>query len=147
MGDFLSILFGSVGDNAVIMIFAVLTAAALAVSVYLGFIIKKSFEPDNGVPLQKKIYNWLQVMYTLTVALISIFPLLGMLGTVISLVTIDMNAEAALVQNNFFFALTSTAWGIIWSVIFKVVNSFFQSFVEDQLERAKQMLTDGGEKK
>lgn len=58
--------------------------------------------------------------------MISIFPLLGMLGTVIGLLGLDLaSGDMDNIKNNFFIALTSTAWGIIFSVIFKVAHACF----------------------
>ncbi|HNZ98234.1 hypothetical protein [Ruminococcus sp.] len=38
-------------------------------------------------------------------------------------------------KNNFFGALTSTAWGIIFAVAFKIINARFFADVEDLIQR------------
>lgn len=61
----------------------------------------------------------------------SIFPLLGILGTIIGLLRM-VGMESQLVMSNFTLALTSTFWGLIFSIIFKAVDgviapSFYQN--------------------
>ena len=72
--------------------------------------------------------------------MITIFPLLGMLGTVSGLLGLDLaNGDMDNIKNNFFIALTSTAWGIVFSVIYKIINALFSSGIEEQIENAKQL--------
>ena len=82
-------------------------------------------------------YRKINSNYTLFITLISIFPLLGMLGTVIALLGLDMSTAEAIsnAKNNFFGALTSTAWGIIFAVVFKIINARFFADVEDLIQR------------
>ena len=82
-------------------------------------------------------YRKINTQYTLFITLISIFPLLGMLGTVLALLGLDMSSAEAIsnAKNNFFSALTSTAWGIIFAVVFKIVNAKFFADVEDLIQR------------
>ena len=79
-------------------------------------------------------------MLALFVTMISIFPLLGMLGTVIGLLGLDLaSGDMDNIKNNFFIALTSTAWGIIFSVIFKIAHAWISDDVEEQIEIAKKL--------
>lgn len=82
-------------------------------------------------------YRKINTQYTLFITLISIFPLLGMLGTVLALLGLDMSSAEAIssAKNNFFSALTSTAWGLIFAVAFKIVNAKFFADVEDLIQR------------
>ena len=82
-------------------------------------------------------YRKINTNYTLFITLISIFPLLGMLGTVLALLGLDMSSAEAIsnARNNFFGALTSTAWGIIFAITFKIINARFFSDVEDLIQR------------
>lgn len=60
-------------------------------------------------------------LYTLYINAVSIFPLLGMLGTVKSLVELSAGMNhGEMVMNQFFKALSSTAWGMIFAIVFKV---------------------------
>ena len=63
-----------------------------------------------------KLNEW----YSLFSTFVSVFPLLGMLGTVKSLIEVagKISSETP-VMDEFFGALTSTAWGIIFAMIFK----------------------------
>ena len=72
--------------------------------------------------------------------MISIVPLLGMFGTVRGLLGMDLaGGDSALIKGNFFGALTSTAWGIVFSVTFKLVHALVRDHIENQIERSRQM--------
>ena len=62
-------------------------------------------------------------LYSLFVNLTGIFPLLGILGTVISLL--------GNVQDNFYGALTSTFWGLVFAIIFKFLDGIISAKIED----------------
>ena len=99
-----------------------------------------SGELSNNPEKTNKIfdcYKHLNRSYTVFIALISIFPLLGMFGTVTALLSIDMSNTETLnaSKNSFFDALTSTTWGIIFSVVFKIANAYFFADVEDLIQR------------
>ena len=75
----------------------------------------------------------INVRYTLLSNLIALFPLLGMLGTVTSLIGLATgmsDTSNSLEISMFFNALTSTAWGIFFSIIFKLVTASISSKVE-----------------
>lgn len=60
------------------------------------------------------------------ISLTSIFPLLGILGTVIALLSLtDFSND--IVSVNFSLALTSTFWGILFGAISKFGEGFFAS--------------------
>jgi len=60
----------------------------------------------------------------------TIFPLMGMLGTVISLIPM-VGAMGSQATGYFFTALTSTFWGIIFAIIFKGFNGYIAAQIED----------------
>lgn len=68
-------------------------------------------------------------LYTLYVNISATFPLLGILGTVVSL--LGMVENIGDVSNGFFAALTSTFWGIIFSIIFKIADGLISTKLED----------------
>ena len=68
-------------------------------------------------------------LYSIFVNVTSIFPLLGILGTVVSL--LPMVADMADMQQNFFAALTSTFWGLVFAILFKLLDGFLASRIED----------------
>lgn len=74
--------------------------------------------------------------YTLYVNITGIFPLLGILGTVISL--LGMVGSPDSVTNGFFAALTSTFWGLVFAISFKFADGFISSKLEDG-ERAAEL--------
>ena len=62
--------------------------------------------------------------------LTTMFPLMGMLGTVLSLLPL-VNLVGTEATNSFFLALTSTFWGIIAALIFKFLDSTLSYKIED----------------
>ena len=101
---------------------------------------------DEGevVALRKKAEQFYSFFANLT----AIFPLLGILGTVVSL--LPMVAELNDMQQNFFAALTSTFWGLVFAIIFKLLDGFLSARLEDNdknvnllLER-RQLLKEEG---
>ena len=78
--------------------------------------------------------------YTIFLTIISIFPLLGMLGTVFGLLGLDLaSGDMENIKNNFFIALTSTAWGIIFSVFYKILDAFFLEDIGSQIESVRKL--------
>ncbi|MBQ9898679.1 MAG: MotA/TolQ/ExbB proton channel family protein [Ruminococcus sp.] len=68
-------------------------------------------------------------LYSLFVNLTGIFPLLGILGTVISL--LGLVADNTNVTGNFYGALTSTFWGLVFAIIFKFLDGMISAKIED----------------
>lgn len=126
-----------VGITCIALFFVGHYADAIACTIEKSNMKRKWKRTRNLGSLYQNHKN-LTVAYSVFLTCVSLFPLLGMLGTVASLVTLDFSTgNMAEVRNNFFSALTSTAWGIIWSIIFKVVNAFISCSVENQLEFSK----------
>ncbi|MBR3077129.1 MAG: MotA/TolQ/ExbB proton channel family protein [Oscillospiraceae bacterium] len=90
------------------------------------------------------IYKMLTISYSLFVTLITIFPLLGMFGTVKSLLELNFMDENAILnaRNSFFDALTSTAWGIVFAIIFKLVNAVVSKHAEDNIEKVSELINN-----
>lgn len=74
-------------------------------------------------------------LYTLYVNISAIFPLLGILGTVVSL--IGMVDNMGNISTGFFAALTSTFWGIIFSIIFKIADGAISTKLDDAEKAAE----------
>ena len=85
----------------------------------------RDLDENEYVQLRKRSES----LYSLFVNLTGIFPLMGILGTVVSL--LPMVSEMADMQQNFFAALTSTFWGLVFSIIFKLLDGFLTSRIED----------------
>lgn len=73
--------------------------------------------------------------YTLYGTITGIFPLLGILGTVVSL--LGMVGDTADVTGGFFAALTSTFWGLVFAIVFKFMDSIMSPRLEES-ERASE---------
>ena len=66
--------------------------------------------------------------YSMYTNLAGIFPLLGILGTVISL--IPLVQDMANMQQNFFVALTSTLWGLVFAIFFRLLDGVLAPRIE-----------------
>ncbi len=140
--SFWTVMNESLSDNSYIWAAAVIAFVILIFSIIFASAINRHLKSGEN-ELKVSIYYWLDISYTLFITIISLFPLLGMFGTVKSLIGLgeifqtsdDMNG----IKSEFFLALTSTAFGIIFSVIFKVINAFFQPFIENQIEKARKI--------
>ena len=78
-------------------------------------------------------------LYSLFVNLTGIFPLLGILGTVISL--LGLVADNTDVTGNFYGALTSTFWGLVFAIIFKFLDGIVSAKIEDNEKSVELYLT------
>lgn len=68
--------------------------------------------------------------YALYTNLTSIFPLLGMLGTVCSLIPM-VNTIGTGSAGSFFSALTSTFWGIVFAMLYKALDATLSYKIDD----------------
>ena len=68
-------------------------------------------------------------LYSIFVNMTGIFPLLGILGTVVSL--LGLVADDTDVTGNFYGALTSTFWGLIFAIAFKFMDGIISAKIED----------------
>ena len=85
----------------------------------------KSSETDI-IQLRRKMNTYYVIYENLT----AIFPLLGLLGTVVSLLPM-VGDMGEIVTGLFFSALTSTRWGIVFAIVFKALNGYLSSGIED----------------
>ncbi|MCL2362620.1 MAG: MotA/TolQ/ExbB proton channel family protein [Defluviitaleaceae bacterium] len=76
----------------------------------------------------RKMRETSEKYYSMYSNLTGIFPLLGILGTVIAL--IPMVQDMANMQHNFFVALTSTLWGLVFAIFFKVLDAMLAPRIE-----------------
>ena len=134
------------GNDFLILIAAIVTLFFMISSISMARAIKsrtKEWKEQKNIPFSRFLVRHLNKSYTMFTTMITIFPLLGMLGTVFGLLGLDLAAgDMENIKNNFFIALTSTAWGIIFSVIFKLINAFISDFLEEQIEIAKKLAED-----
>ena len=130
-------------NDFLILLAAIVALGFMLVTIVLSKAIErraKEWEQNKNVKFSKFLLHGTNKFYTLFVTMISIFPLLGMLGTVVGLLGLDLaSGDMDNIKNNFFVALTSTAWGIIFSVIFKIIHAWIADNVEEQIETAKKL--------
>lgn len=82
---------------------------------------------ETDIILLRRKMNAYYVVYE---NLTAIFPLLGLLGTVVSLLPM-VEDMGEIMTGLFFSALTSTMWGIIFAIVFKTLNGYLSSGIED----------------
>lgn len=143
MEAFLKLKDSILSNDFLILLAGIIAFVFMIVTLVLAKAIKirtKEWKKDKNVKFSKFLLHGTSKFYTLFVTMISIFPLLGMLGTVIGLLGLDLaSGDMENIKNNFFVALTSTAWGIIFSVVFKVIHAWIADNIEEQIETAKKM--------
>lgn len=142
-----SLLLKSIFSNDVIILIAAMFTAFFLMAVrFLSSAVKKNvkdWKNKRNKPFSKFVVKNLSKYYTIFTTAITIFPLLGMLGTVFGLLGLDLSTgDMTNIKNNFFIALTSTAWGIIFSVFFKIVHAFVADGIEEQIDIAKKLSED-----
>ena len=72
-------------------------------------------------------------LVNMLLTIISVFPLLGILGTIISLLgMVNLGSEEVLI--NFTTALTSTFWGLVFAIAFKGLSSMLVAQNEQNAE-------------
>ena len=91
------------------------------------------------IALRNKAEMW----YTWYVNISAIFPLLGILGTVIAL--IGMQGEGMTADNSFLIALTSTFWGLVFSIIFKSIQTLIEARLDEGVREAERCLGIAGD--
>ena len=127
--------FGPIGSPLIFTLFPV-CLILLIISVVWSRKILKSMNANNEIDYKYTSFNWINFCYSAFIALVSIFPLLGMLGTVLALLSLDITGGATEeLKANFFLALDTTAWGLVFSIAFKVANSFLQTTIETAIEK------------
>lgn len=86
----------------------------------------------NETKFKDKLKN-LNFWYTLYSNIVSVFPLLGMGGTVYSLLSLAQNSNSlsTVEMDSFFMALNTTIAGIICAVIGKIADSFISPDIAD----------------
>ncbi len=147
MGKAFAKMFASiVGSDIYILGFALLEVLLFryAYSMARSVSVERAKDANGKETRKKRASNGaLLKAYSLFENGISIFPLLGMFGTVAALLGLDLaTGDMANIRSNFFMALTSTAWGIIFSVIFKIVHAWFAPFFEANIQKSNELVEE-----
>lgn len=82
----------------------------------------------------KKRHKKQETVYALYLNFTSAFPLLGMIGTIYSLLKLDLSGGAEVISGSFLIALTSTLLGAVFGLLFKVLDSFLSPQIEENNE-------------
>ena len=78
--------------------------------------------------------------YSLFVSITSMFPLIGILGTVFALMTLVGGEASYATQESFFVALTSTFWGVLFAIIYRFADATVSTRIQsnsDEVTRLK----------
>lgn len=88
---------------------------------------------DADKMAMKNVKKSLLSMYSLYANITAIFPLLGIIGTVASLVRISENVD---MMDNLMVALTTTLLGVFFAILFKTFDALISGKLEDILDDA-----------
>lgn len=93
--------------------------------------ITNTKEPEKEIDLHrlKATIERQQAWYQLFISITSILPLMGILGTVVSLLGITA-LDNSILQMNFMTALSSTFWGIAGAIICRIIEGTLTPVVE-----------------
>lgn len=91
-------------------------------------VIKKFFDESGKITKIENLRDKENLCYSLFVNAIAIFPLLGMLGTILALLKLASGGDNLI--ENFYGALTSTLWGLVFAIIFKIFDGIVSAKVE-----------------
>ena len=142
--SFFGKMLASIGADWYIFVCAAVCVVCLVVIRLSNKKIDRSFELWKSENYYSNfIYKARTLSSSVFVTLITIFPLLGMLGTVKSLLVLNFGDENAILnaKSSFFDALTSTAWGIIFAILFKVINAVISKHTEDNIEKISGLIS------
>lgn len=136
------IIFVLAAINLVILIFAGIEIKKLDGIVHpksdrrMGIQVDMSIS-DNDYAKLNNLSPWATGLYTLYTNITAIFPLLGILGTVVSLMQLSGTTEIA---DSFSVALNTTKWGLIFAMFFKFLDSFISSTLDRALDEADYLI-------
>lgn len=157
IGNALKAIFGNLlGFDAIIMLLGVFNfwvlyraykaAQLLVTSLNTDGLCQADMRRDSsrsGKRLKDKdiiaLRNKAESLYTWYINISAVFPLLGILGTVIALIA--MQGEAVDSSANFMVALTSTFWGLIFSIVFKSLQTVIEAKLDEGVHEAERCLT------
>lgn len=138
--DLLAILGGNFSKyDWIIYLWVIFTAVLFAMTIKCSSSFGGYLERDmeSGVckinELKAK-HKRQEILYALYVNFTSAFPLLGMIGTIYSLLKLDMSGGAEMISGSFLLALTSTLLGAFFGLVFKVLDSFLSPKIEENNE-------------
>ncbi|MDE7302196.1 MAG: MotA/TolQ/ExbB proton channel family protein [Oscillospiraceae bacterium] len=123
----------------IIYIWAVLTAVVFSMTIkysssFSGY-LERDFESSVCKRNElKKRHKRQEILYALYVNFTSAFPLLGMIGTIYSLLKLDLSGGTEMISGSFLLALTSTLLGAFFGLLFKILDSFLSPKIDENNE-------------
>lgn len=94
---------------------------------------EQSVTPETLREYEKQFYKT-RSGYDMYVQLISLFPLLGILGTVSGLMSQVVAENMDALNASLTVALGSTVWGLIWAIGLKIIVVLFPGKIVDEIE-------------
>lgn len=82
--------------------------------------------------------------YTLFLNITAVFPLMGILGTVWSLMKLTGTDD---ISANFGMALRTTLWGLIFAIVFKLLDSLISPKLDRALDEADYLIHEHDQEK
>lgn len=121
------------GFNWYIAVVAFVAVICLAICLYASWSVKE--------PCSRRSFLGLRFFNKMFIALTSMFPQLGILGTVASLLLLNFDALGSSndVLAQFTNALTSTAAGLGFFILFNALYALFEDFIETKIEEAQRL--------
>lgn len=111
---------------------AIYISAGLCGAAFIACVIIVRDSGKKGASFKS---NRLRFSYNAFHMFVSVFPLLGMFGTVLALLGLDFSLQdTSGLQQQFFLALDTTALGLFFSIVFKVLYTLFQATIEDAID-------------
>lgn len=95
---------------------------------YEHFKVKKN-KSKIDLHMLEKLNDRENRLYNIFISITTIFPLMGILGTILSLMRMA-SFSIVEVTSNFLLALTSTFWGLVFAIVCKVFEGMISSKVE-----------------
>lgn len=144
--------------------FVILIACVLNVLVYLAVrkniirlenTVRPKSDRRNGVMAELKLSDTesreladcsgrASGAYSLFTNLTAVFPLLGILGTVTSLMRLSGTEN---LSDNFMSALATTFWGLVCAIGFKIADSFITARLDRALDEADYLIHEHDKEK
>ena len=124
-----------------ILVCAVLCVFTLIGSLIWARKINKHISSKNEKDYKETTFNWINFHYNVFVTLVSVFPLLGMAGTVLALWGLDLTSGATEdLKQQFFLALDTTAAGLFFSILFKSIHALLQTYIERSIAKNEELV-------
>lgn len=99
---------------------------------------------DDDLKALSKVSDRATFAYTLFANFAAIFPLLGIFGTVCSLIRLSGTDDSLA---SFSIALDTTVWGLLFAIGFKVLDSFVSSKLDRALDAADYLIHEDDREK